>query len=291
MKRALFAALAAAMSLTAASSFALDFKTVDYPGATQTILFALNDREQVVGQFTDSAGATHAFHADHGHFQPVDPEGAIGQSKASHAYSIDVFGEIAGSYADSANVLHGFTVRGGEVTPIDYPGGYPTEAYGVNDLGHVIGVYYSPDGNLHAFERKDGVYAAADVPGSLTTVPLSINDRGQVVGYYVTVAGTVGQGYVREPDGAIRTWNAAAAPANSSFLISVNNFDFALGGYVDASGNVDNLLVFGNRSEPLALPASFGATATSFQTINDLGEMVGYYVDAQGHAHGFFAVP
>ena len=111
------------------------------------------------------------------------------------------------------------------------------------------------------------------------------------MGYYQTVAAASGPGYIRSADGKFTTYNAPGAPENSSFLISVNNLGAMLGGYVDGSGNADNLFIWGGKSTPLAVPASYGATYQSFQTLNDLGQMVGYYVDAAGLSHGFVASP
>ena len=62
---------------------------------------------------------------------------------------------------------------------------------------------------------------------------------------------------IARPSGTITTFNAPGAPANSSFLISINNLDETLGGYADASGNVHNLLTVEGHAEPLDLPASF----------------------------------
>ena len=294
MNRALLASLSAAALLHAAPSFAAyDFKTVDYPGATQTIVFAINDLGQAVGQYTDAAKVTHAFEVQSGHFTTLDSAGVLGQSASSHAYSLNNVGNIAGSYADASNVLHGVVLHGSTVLPVQYPNGLPTEAYGVNDWGQVIGVYYTTDGNLHAFEHSifTGSYVSTDVPGSLTTVPLSINDRGETVGYYLTVAGTTGQGYIREPDGSFKTYDVPGALPNSTFLISTNNLDTWVGGDTDAAGNVTNLLIQGDKVQTLALPASFGASYESFQTINDEGAIVGYYNDAAGLSHGFLALP
>lgn len=177
MNPVLSCSLALASLLYAAPSFAgLEFRTVDYPGSSQTILFAVNDDSRMVGQYTDPSNATHAFTLRGDQFEAIDPGGVVGTSATSHAYSLNNVGDIAGSYADASGVLHGYVLHGGEVLPVEYPGGYPTEAYGINDLGQVIGVYYTPDGNLHAFELDHGVYEDEEVAGALSTIPLSIDD-------------------------------------------------------------------------------------------------------------------
>jgi probable HAF family extracellular repeat protein len=269
---------------------AYNLSVVDFPGATQTIIFAVNDRGHYVGAFADQAGS-HAMYYDGQSLQPLDPIGVVGKSAKSHAYSLNTWDAIAGSYTDASGVLHGFVMHHGQLTHVDYPGGFPTEAYGINDLGRVIGVYYTADGNFHAFTLDNGVYRATDIAGAVTTIPLSINDRDQVVGEVIDVANTVGHGFTEQCDGAITRYDAPGAPANSTFFISINNLDQILGAYFDAAGNQNNFLLERGTLVPFTLPASFGATYISAQTINDWGAIVGFYTDGKNVNHGFIARP
>jgi hypothetical protein len=45
----------------------------------------------------------------------------------------------------------------------------------------------------------------------------------------------------------------------------------------------------GHDFRPFDLPARFGASFVSAQTVNDLDEIVGYYQDASSVPHGFVA--
>ena len=45
-------------------------------------------------------------------------------------------------------------------------------------------------------------------------------------------------------------------------------------------------LLAGDKVAPIVLPASFGASLTGPEGINDTGEMVGLYVDANNMTHG-----
>jgi probable HAF family extracellular repeat protein len=264
------------------------YQAVDYPGAAATVLFALNDRGESVGSFYTPAA--HAMRFDGQQFHAIDPDGVIGTSPKSHAYSINNRDDIAGSYQDAGGVLHGFVFHApsGQLDVLDHPSGNPTEAFGVNDLGEVIGVYYVGD-ETHAFRWRRGVYRAADLPGGSTT-PFSINDRGEIVGEIVDVAGTLGHGFREACDGKVTRFDAPGAPANSTFFISINNRDQVLGAYQDAAGNFNNFVLDRGALQPFDLPSSFGATAVSAQTINDQGGIVGYYSDEQGVNHGFAAV-
>lgn len=288
------AILIASPLLAVATAFAAspDVRVVDFPGAAATEVFAVNNFGQFVGAETDSAGAQHAIFDDGRKLTLLDSAGVIGTSAQSWAYSINNRGEIAGAYQTEAGALHGYIYHpDGNVTTLDDPAGSDTQAFGINDLGSVIGIYNDAAGNSHAFVRRQGKFATADVPGGLQTVPFSIDDREQIVGEFVTTAGTVGFGYLQQRDGHITLTTAPGSVAQGTFFISINNREQILGAYQDAAGAQQNFLDSSGRFEPFDFPARFAATFVSAQTINDLGEIVGYYNDASNVSHGFVALP
>src|SRR5262249_51259500 len=129
------------------------------------------------------------------------------------------------------------------------------------------------------------------VPGSFSTNPLSINDRGEIVGEDIDVAGTVGHGYRQARNGAITKYDAPGAPPDSTYFISINNRDQILGSYFDESFDAFHFILDHGVATPFELPESAGATTVTAQTLNDLGQIVGYYTDAAGATHGFLARP
>jgi probable HAF family extracellular repeat protein len=265
------------------------YRNVDFTGATTTIVLGVNDLGQYVGLFVDAAHTPHAMWFDGRMLASLDPGGVVGTSPRSRAYAINNLGDVVGSYSDVAGNLHGFARRGHAVTTIDAPDGSPTEAYGINDLGDIIGVTYDADGNTHGFSLRRGVFRSIDLDGSSSTVPLSINDRGEVVGEDIEVAGTIGHGYRQTRSGAVTTYDAPEASADSTYFVSINNRDEILGAYFDDAFEAFNFVLRGDVATPFDLPGSFGATSVTAQTINDLGEIVGYYSDAAGATHGFLA--
>lgn len=265
------------------------FETVDFPGAIRTLVLGLDDRGRYAGLFVTTAA--HAMWFDGHALATLDPDSIIGTSPRSRAYALNNLGAVVGSYSDAAGRLHGYVVRGSTATTIDHPSGEPTEVFGINDLGRMIGVHYDSDGSGHGFALTDGVFRDIEVPGSVSTVPLSINDRGEVVGEVIDVAGTVGHGYRQARDGAITRYDAPAAPPDSTYFISINNRHQILGAYFDESFELFNFVLDHGAATPFALPASFDASTVTAQTINDLGEIVGYYSDAGGATHGFIARP
>ncbi len=266
------------------------YNTVDFAGAANTALYAINDLGHYVGAEKDASGAHHAVFNDGTQLALLDPTGLIGTSAESWAYSISHRGDIAGAYIDATGASHGYLRHAtGKVDTLDYPGGFDTQAYGVNDHGTVIGAYNDAAGNTHAFVLRNGHYKPADLAGGILTVPLSINDWEQIAGEYITTPGTAGYGYVQFRSGRYTLHTAPGSQPQQTFFISINNFREVLGAYEDAAGKQQNFIRKGSTYLPFDLPSSFAASFVSAQTINDREDIVGYYLDASSVAHGFVA--
>ena len=179
----------------------------------------------------------------------------------------------------------------GEIVLIDYPGGTNTQAFGINDLGTIIGVFVDPAGENRSFVLRDGQFESADVAGAITTVPFSINDREQIVGEVVTTPQTVGFGYLETLDQQAALFTAPGSQPQGTYFISINNRNQILGAYLDSSNAFQNFLKVRGDYRLFNLPARLGATVTSAQTINDPGEIVGWYGDFNQIQHGFIAIP
>ena len=283
------AALAIAASSLPAWSAQYRYESVAFPGAVSTTLFAVNDLRQYVGAKRDAQAIHNAIWNDGTGLHLLNLD-ALGNIRESWAFSINTFSDIAGAYIDAAGVFHGYLRHhDGTIETLDYPGATTTQGYGVNDRGTVIGVYSDAAGTSHAFERIKGVWKTIDLPNGAATTPLSVNDDNQIVGEFQPTLDVIGQGFVLNEDGTFTLHDAPGAPSQSTFFISINNRKQVLGAWDDAEGNQFNFLRKQAKYHPIALPDSFGATYTSAQTINDLGDIVGYYVDETGFAKGWTA--
>jgi probable HAF family extracellular repeat protein len=265
------------------------FKAVNYPGASNTQIFAVNNASHYVGAFYDAQVNGHAMYFDGKTLAALDPSGVIGTAPNSFAFSLNNRGDIAGSYTDASGSYHGYLYNHGKITDIEFPGGFNTQAFGVNDLRQVIGVFTDSAKAPHAFLLRRGVYKQIDLPNGIQTVPFSINDSTEIVGQFVNVAKTTGHGYLQIKSGKFTLYDAPHAAPNSTYLISINNRNQIVGFYFDKAGMYHNILLHGKNLTQLKVPNSFQASFASFQTINDSGEIVGYYNDAQQVAHGFVA--
>jgi len=266
------------------------FTQVDFPGAAQTNLFAINDERQYVGASIDgdAVGTQHAIFFDGQTLSRLDPGGVVGNN-FSFALSLNLRGDIVGGYQDATG-SHGFLYNGGNVTTIDFPGASGTFAFGINDRREIIGIYSDSAQAQHAFLLRKGVFKTIDLPGGVPTTPFSINDFSEVVGQYTTVPKTIGHGYLQLKNGKFTTFDAPSAPPNSTLFISINNLSQILGTWVDTNNLNHNFVMEDGELHDFNLPKSFQASQVSAQTINDFGDIVGLFFDAQNVQHGFVAL-
>jgi uncharacterized membrane protein len=119
------------------------FRTVDYPGAAETVLSEVNERGQIVGAYGDDVGSgtPHDFLLDQGDYTPIEFPGA----PDSFVDDVNSRREIVGYYLDAAGSYHGYIRdRKGHYTPIDHPDAAPlgNDTNGLNDRGEIVGEYF-----------------------------------------------------------------------------------------------------------------------------------------------------
>lgn len=259
------------------------FTTINFPGASLTSVFGLNDHGQFVGIFR-APRAPHAIRFDGKSLGIIDPDGFLGQHR-SFALATNNQGDAVGAYFDADGTSHGYVYSHGVVTPMDFPGATLTQTFGINDHGVMIGIYEIGSGPIHGFTFRDGVYNQLDFPGAVDTFPLSINNQEAIVGSWDSGADPLGHGFVHSAAGEFTSVDVpGAAPASSEF-ISINDHGQILGSYFDGAGKFNNFVLTDGIYQPVVVP---NATFASVQTLNNRGQIVGYFDDAQGR-HGFLA--
>lgn len=97
--------------------------TIDYPGATSTFVYAIDQYGWITGAYDDPSGRRHGFFrkAD-GTMKTVDPPGSV----YTDDLTIVSLGrlKISGTYEDNTGALHGFVrVAGGKLYLFDQPFG------------------------------------------------------------------------------------------------------------------------------------------------------------------------
>jgi probable HAF family extracellular repeat protein len=182
-----------------------NFKTFDaVAGVTYTQAFAINNKDQIVGDYKDAKGVFHGF-VTNGQ-DPTDPKNFTtidypGKGTAyTKAFGINDKGQVVGDYKDAGGVIHGFRFKGGDPTDIknydtvDVKGGTFGSADGINNAGQISGVYSDANGT-HGFVVNDDLKTyvggiplddpdAAKAPNAAIG-PFGINTAATIVGAFI----------------------------------------------------------------------------------------------------------
>ena len=226
-----------------------------------------------------------AAHAAYNITSITDPTG----TNFLQALGINNSGTIAGF--DNSMTNAGFTLTlPANFTVVNFPGATSTQVTGINSAGDVSGIYVDAMGANHGFTRIGGAFATVDNPASTVfNQALGINNSNETVGYYtLQPSGTPGDIAYSQTGGVFTdintllpaNFNSQAVGINSAatpWIVGFYQPDMALAtsfGFVDEGGTIITL-------DP------FGSTFSQALGVNDLGEIVGSYVGADGNTHGY----
>jgi uncharacterized membrane protein len=81
-----------------------DFSAFDFPGATLTWAWDINESGEIVGEYADASGNRHSFLRKEERFFSIDYPGAVSTSRGA----INSRGTIVGQYTDTNNRVHGY---------------------------------------------------------------------------------------------------------------------------------------------------------------------------------------
>jgi probable HAF family extracellular repeat protein len=286
------------------------YTTFSDPLATGTTTpLSINNAGDIVGYYTDATGQ-HGFLDHNGTFTTFDdPVASPGTTLAN---GINNNGEIVGTYKDASG-SHGFTYENGSYTTVDAfgtPAG--TTLTGVNDSGQLLGAITGVSG---AVKLSGSTFTTITAPdGTQVANALGINDNGDIVGSgYLLSAG-------------ILTPITGPAGSQSSFVGGINDSGQIVGSYnndpehtgvyhgflysggtyttIDVPGGEGGGTVVTNISDNGQIVGTFGGhsfldnngsftdidgpnNTTTALDVNNLGQVVGYYIDSNHVAHGF----
>jgi uncharacterized membrane protein len=208
--------------------------------------------------------------------------------------------------AAAGNTSHGFLAKDGVVTAIDHPnattipatpeGQAGTTTTGINDRREILGAYEDTDRVIRHFVRDPkGRFTEIDDPpgGSDSDEYVDINNRGEIVGFYNDAEGATTTGFLRSKRGRFTSIDVPGSQVTGP--LKVNDRRQVVGIYLDADGkpNPDGTMPPGVLHGFLWDDGDFqtidvpGAVATLPTGINNRGQMVGSYIDAEGAYHGF----
>ena len=208
--------------------------------------------------------------------------------------------------AAAGTTSHGFLAKGGVLTAIDHPdattipatqdGQAGTTTTGTNDRREILGAYEDRDRVVRHFVRdREGRFTEIEDPpgGSDLDEYIDINNRGEIVGFYNDAEGSTTSGFLRSRRGRFTSIEVPGSQLTGP--LKVNDRRQVVGVYVNADpkpnpdgttppGVLHGFLWDDGDFKSIDVP---GASATAVLGINNRGQMVGSYIDADGAYHGF----
>jgi probable HAF family extracellular repeat protein len=264
------------------------FRTIDFPEATATQAFGINERGDVVGDYTDAAGNVHGFLWSNGNFSSIDYPGAA----LTSARGINDAGEIVGAFSTAGDLDHGhgYRLQSGIYTQHDFPGSPDTDILGINESGDITGSFGRKNQTEAGYLTNRGHYHAFVVPGSApnSTGPHGINDNLEVVGFYTdAVDPNVVHGFLKEGK-QFTTIDYPGAKTSGFFGINEHGEMVGSCNCIDGSGHA---FMFANGTFTV-ITYPVANSFTKARGINDRQQIVGFYQSGQtGAQHGFIATP
>lgn len=222
-------------------------------------------------------------------------------SSQTQVTGINSFGLTVGFWVNNNTAFtnSGFVDNGGTFTSVVDPNaptvaGAVNQLLGVNDLDQAAGFYVDGKQNSHGYiyNIATGTFTPVTVKGATSVTATDINNEGVISGFDVT--GTVTDGFI-DNNGSITTLTGPAG-ATSTQALGLNNEGQVVGDYTDSVGNMHGFVynvatgAYTTIDDPNATPSTPGAaTMTVVNGINDLGQLVGFYLDANGNTDGMLA--
>jgi probable HAF family extracellular repeat protein len=286
------------------------YTRIAHPDAVYTQAFGINNRGQVVGEYLDQNGVFHGYRWKNGRFARFNGPRGTGASITD----INDRGDMVGAYpVDPGNPsagLRGFLLRNGRYTTFSACGALFTVPFDINNRGQIAGTAFDDPALQQAYgfllaRGADGPATRIHIPGAASTSVYGLDDRGRLLGVYENpvaarrAAGTSG-GQPAAPRALARTGaqegdemtvrtltlrhGLAAAAAVALAAIVATSSTLAAGEPTSPSPIVGFVLDHG-RFRTIEHPDA--ATTTLAFGINNRGQIVGYYDDADGRLHGF----
>ncbi len=272
---------------------AYEFETVDFPYATETKVYDINNSGQIVGYFyegSDWQGFTSVYNDDTetwDHTVLYVPDAMDLEPRG-----INDSGHITGRHQDGDGVRHGFVYDGATYTPLDmegagFAGTYPQD---INNSGDVAGSY-----GAHGFIAENTgsaySYTPIDLPGTSTTYVDGINDSKNIVG---RTSGGSYPSYIGIYNGGTYTYAEIAMSEFNTYVYSINDSDEIAGYYSASMWTYHGFIAINNGSAydytqlDVDIPG-VNVTRTYIRGISNSGNIAGFYQGDGGINHGFVA--
>jgi hypothetical protein len=215
---------------------------------------------------------------------------------------INDFDVIAGYHGMAINQGFVFTLPN-HFTSENFPSSVQTQVTGINNNFKknfkTVGFYIDSGGTNHGFLRKvDGTFLTVDFPGTSFNQLLGLNFRSQAVGYFADSPGfTVDHAYIYDQIGGVfleivnpLATSSQAAGTTSTMALGLNDKGQVVGVYM--VGTTMHGFVYNSTNGHFhSIDDPKGPGTTTINGINNLAQIVGFYVDSNGHTDGFIGTP
>ncbi|MGC1371368.1 MAG: hypothetical protein WA824_04445 [Candidatus Sulfotelmatobacter sp.] len=265
----------------------IDFGTLDFPDASDSAAYTVNDLRQYAGGYGPDLEVNFAnsgFILAENSFKIINYPGAVQTTAAA----LNNTGEIVGIWQDTVGINHGFQLIKGTYSSIDYPGSLDTVVNGLSNSGEIVGVYDAPGSPGNGFMLVGGAYTTIDYPGAVFTYPDDVNAAGEIVGAWVDSSGNY-HGFTWV-SGVFATVDYPGSPY--TFVFGINDSAVLVGAYGDGNIFYDGFEhgFASQGGEFLSIDVPFvGAGATWTSGINNSGRITGQYIDTAGRVYGYTA--
>jgi hypothetical protein len=160
-------------------------------------------------------------------------------------------------------------------------------ADGINNAGLVTGYYEDMNSVFHGFVWRKGEFKTVDYPGAAYTLLFGVNNLGVAIGYYNDGTANHVVTYAVRSDAWGTLPDIPGYSLNEGY--GINDLGFACGmafSTTSAAAVAWEWNPVRRVYSYLAVPGAAEYT-TSPSGLNDLNQVAGYYVDAEGNYHGF----
>ena len=221
MRNSLLTAVAAAALFTAASPALAKGGTwvaVALPNASATQLFAINDKNMLTGQYTDSSGNVHGFLANFKGTKVTNIDDPSGDTQPRDLNNLNwVTGFDAGAFApwevNKKGTLNAITKDGTDLDQV---------AQGINQKANFVGDYTNTQTNLYSgYIGKDSKWRK--------DIDLSSIQNGGYAGRAIDNAGDVA-GWYYDPSTGLQRGYLLPAGSKTATLLDYPNANYTVGG-------------------------------------------------------------
>jgi hypothetical protein len=284
----MFVMAAIGIATSAVSTAQYKFVPLSVPGASYTFPQGIGNENLIVGYYWTSAGASYGFSYNPATGAFVYPIKGRGTTWAA-AYAVNSAGTIVGDYQEGSagQYTYGLVDAGGVLSEYNEPGCSNTVITGINDYssGTMTGYCTMSNGNVEGWIGSpwNTVFTC---PNETSTMPAAINNWG-------IVGGSISRGTGENPSlvGFISTaygyCSTFAYPGAAYTTVGGLNDNGAISGSY-SGGDTWSGFVYNDTYTTVNPP---NAVSTFLSQINNNNWLVGYYVDAQGQIHAFYAEP